>query len=469
MHTPLKVSALMAAVMLSGCATFSADGGFSSVQKTAQDKLGKNILWAQTEADKNTIQNRVQTLVSAPLTIEAAVEIALLNNPGLQADYHTLGIAESAVVAAGRLPNPHLAMMRASHLDASGREYKIEQTLTFNLFSLLTKPQEYAIAKEDFRRTQLDVSTAVLRLAHETRKAWVDAVAAQESSSHFRRAKEASFASAELARRMAQVGNINALAHAREHSQYAETTVALARAELHVAATREHLAQLLGLDSAQFPLPDRLPDLPADLPALQNLERQALAERLDLAAVRLDTELLGRRLGLTRTTRFINVLEIGPARVLEGPRDAAYKTGYEIAFDLPLFDWGGARVAGAKSRYERQLNLAAQTAIEARSQVRLAAKTQRTTFDIARHYRDEILPLSKRIAEENLLRYNGMLIGTLDLLADTRARIATVTAALNAQREFWLAQADLDMALIGNAAPAKRTPATLQTNGAAAH
>jgi len=60
-----------------------------------------------------------------------------------------------------------------------------------------------------------------------------------------------------------------------------------------------------------------------------------------------------------------------------------------------------------------------------------------------------VVPLKQRISEENLLRYNGMLIGVFALLADARAQIASVNAAIEAQRDFWLADADLQMALVG--------------------
>ena len=49
------------------------------------------------------------------------------------------------------------------------------------------------------------------------------------------------------------------------------------------------------------------------------------------------------------------------------------------------------------------------------------------------------MPLRKRIADENLLRYNGMLIGVFELLADARAQIASVNASIEALRDFWIA------------------------------
>jgi outer membrane protein TolC len=110
-------------------------------------------------------------------------------------------------------------------------------------------------------------------------------------------------------------------------------------------------------------------------------------------------------------------------------------------------------VARAETVYRQALDRAAQAAIEARSEVREAYRHYRLSHDIARHYREEIVPLRKRIAEENLLRYNGMLIGVFDLLADARAQIASVGGYVEALRDFWIAEADLGMAMIGRTAP----------------
>ncbi|WP_315631123.1 hypothetical protein, partial [Escherichia coli] len=78
-------------------------------------------------------------------------------------------------------------------------------------------------------------------------------------------------------------------------------------------------------------------------------------------------------------------------------------------------------------------------AVQANSRVREQYSAYRTAYDLARHYRDEIVPLRKTIAEENVLRYNGMLIGVFELLADAREQITSVSQAIDAQRDFWLA------------------------------
>ena len=127
------------------------------------------------------------------------------------------------------------------------------------------------------------------------------------------------------------------------------------------------------------------------------------------------------------------------------------------SLSLPIFDFGDVRRAGAQAAYMAAVNRTAQIAVQANSRVREQYSAYRTAYDLARHYRDEIVPLRKRISEENQLRYNGMLIGVFDLLADARSQVQGVNSYIEALRDFWLAQADLDMALVGK--PSLNAPA----------
>jgi len=458
--------AVLAAFALAGCASFSKDGGFNSIEQITKERIGKDVKWARTDAERDTLDTRVAEILAKPLAVDDAVQVALLNNKGLQAGFYDLGISEADLVQAGRLRNPHFSMLRASR----GDDYKIEQALTFNIFSLVTIPLAVEMEKRRFARMQQDVAMEVLRLAAETRKAYFTVVAAEETVRYMRQVKAAADAGAELARRMAQAGNWSKLNQAREQGFYADAALNVARAEQAHTVAREHFTRLLGLWGAQieFKLPARLPDLPKTADDLPNVEQLAMEQRVDLQAMRLEIEALAKHLGLTKATRFINALEFGPARVLEGPRSDPYKNGYEVSFELPIFDWGGAKVAKAEAIYMQAVNRAAESAINARSEVRETYKGYRTSYDIARHYRDEIVPIRKRIAEENQLRYNGMLIGVFDLLADARSQIASVNGYIEALRDFWLAQSDLQMVLIGkpamNAAP--KADMTVPTRGA---
>lgn len=443
-------AAMTVSIVLTGCTTFSADGGFDSVEQTARDRLGKEVRWAKTEAEQQTIAQRVDELIAKPLSVDDAVQIALLNNRGLQASFAELGISESNLVQAGRLPNPHFAMMRTSLLENGVRHYSIEQVLTINVFALITMPQVLKVERRRFEQAQRMVTLDMLRVASDTRKMYYSALAAEEAVRYARQVNEVAQVGADLARRMQQVGNFNKLQQAREQGFYADATLNLARAEHARVVARERLTRLLGLwgQQTQFELPERLPDLPKPI-ELPDVEQTALAQRIDLQMVRLETQALASNLGLTRATRFLNVLEAGPAREREGPSSSPWAKGYEISFEIPLFDFGTSKVARAEAIYMQAVNRAAEAAINARSEVREAYLGYRTSYDIASHYRDEIVPLRKRIADENLLRYNGMLIGVFELLADARSQIASVNASIEALRDFWIAQADLEMALIG--------------------
>ncbi|MEZ5728437.1 MAG: TolC family protein [Burkholderiaceae bacterium] len=440
-----RAAGMVLVVSLAGCASFSDDAGFGAVQRATRDQLALDVQWTRDDEARQRNAERVAKLLATPLSADAAVQVALLNNRGLQASFAELGIAEADLVQAGRLPNPGFGIARLRR----DTETEIERSIHFNLARLILAPKLTELERRRFERTQRAVAMETLALAAETRKAYYRAVAAEEGVRYQRKVRAAAEASAELARRMANVGNFNRLQQAREHGFYADAALGFARAEQHMRATRERLIRLMGLWGSQtaFRLPERLPDLPKAARELPDVERQAMSRRLDLAAARIDAEQMAANLGLTRTTRFINVLELGAVR--NSSNQASTQRGFELGFELPLFDWGGARVAKAEAIYMQAVDRAAQIAIDARSEVREAYTGYRAAFDIARHYRDEIVPTRQRIAEENLLRYNGMLIGVFELLADARMQIASVSAYIESLRDFWIAHADLDMALVG--------------------
>jgi hypothetical protein len=450
MHTfrmrarPLAVAVAM--LFLSGCASFSTDGGFSSVQKITQDRLDKSTAWVKSDADARTVKRTIDPLLAKPLSADDAVTIALLNNKGLQADYFELGIAEANLVQAGRISNPLFSFGRLKR----GDQIEVDRQLMLPVLSLLTLPVATKIERRFFEQAQLRAAVAALSVADETRRAYFSAVAAQETVRYMEQVKLSAEAAAELAKKMTQVGNWSKLEQAREQAFYADTVTQLARAMQTQVAERERLTRLMGLRHEQrnFQLPDRLPDLPKTVRPSIDVEAQALQNRLDIMMARRELSGLSDSLGLTKATRFINVLDVGYLRNSYSDSPTR-ETGYSIELQIPLFDWGGARVARAEAVYMQAVNRAADTAINARSEVRQAYSGYRSAYDIARHYRDEVVPLKKRISDEQMLRYNGMLISVFTLLADARAQVLSVNASIEALRDFWIAESALQMAQTG--------------------
>jgi outer membrane protein TolC len=471
LHRPVRLAATIAAcLVLAGCASLSPDSGFDAVQHTARDRLGQDVSWVRTDAERIAADQRVAELLGTPLSAEAAVQIALLNNRGLQASFDELGIADADRVQAGLLPNPGFTFGRLRQ----GAGSEIDRSLTFNLSHLLTMPMARDIAGQRLEQTRGAAIISVLSLASRTRKTYYTALAAEESVRYMLQVQSAAEAGAELARRQAQTGNWNKLQQAREQGFYADAALNLARAEQVRGEAREQLTRLLGLwgEQTRFRLPERMPELPASASELPDIERTAMAQRMDVQAARLRTEQVAKSLGLTRATRFVNALELGVMR--NSFSEDQTERGFEISVELPLFDWGTARVARAEAIYMQSVNRAAQTAVDARSEVRGVYANYRIRHDIARHYRDEIVPLKKRISDENLLRYNGMLIGVFELLADARSQITSVNGYIEALRDFWLAQADLDSAQLGPVAgsglsQAMSTPSAAPDGAAGSH
>lgn len=433
------------ALTLGGCATFSKDGGLDAVSSMTTERIGQDIRLPRGTSAEIEAQEELSALLKQPLTADHAVRVALLNNRGLRASLAELGVAEADLVQAGRMANPSFSFGRMK----GHEETEIERSVMFDLVGLVTIPLRRDIEGRRFESAKLVAATEAVRTAADTRKAWFNAVAAAQSARYAEQVREAAQASAELATRMAKVGNLSALDQAREQAFSAEATTQLARARHNATAAREQLARLMGVWGANvaFQLPDRLPDLPGAPREPGNIEALAMQQRLDVHLAKLSTQATARALGLSKATGFVNVLEAGYVNASKSgePRE----NGYEIELALPLFDWGGARIAKAEALYMQSVHRTADTAISARSQVREAYSAYRTSYDVAKHYRDEIVPLRKKISEETLLRYNGMLMSVFELLADARAQINGVNAAIEAQRDFWIADTDLQAAING--------------------
>jgi outer membrane protein TolC len=436
---------ILALAALAGCQSLSDDARFTPVEQAVKERTGADTKWTRTEDEANTVRGRVKELLAKPLGPTEAVQIALLNNPGLQASYAEVGIAEADLVQASRWRGPTFSFARLRR----GDEVEYERGVFFDVLGLLTIPLSTRVSESRLQAAQQRSAAEGLRVALDARKAWFQAVAARETATYMEQVKESAEISAELARRMAEAGNFPRLTHAREQAFHADATAQLARARHNALAARERLARVMGLwgEDLAFQLPERLPDLPQSVREGGDLEAQALAQRLDVQGARSDAHALARSLGLTKVTRFIDLLEVG--LVNNDETGLPRQRGWEIEVGLPIFDFGGARTARAERQYMQAVNRTVETAVAARSEVRESYSAYRTAFDVAKHYREEIVPLRKRISEEVLLRYNGMLASVFELLADSRAQVAAANGYIESLRDFWLAESDLQMAMTG--------------------
>ncbi|MCK3778720.1 TolC family protein [Ensifer sesbaniae] len=470
-------------LVLAGCATnaeYSAkDAGFATVDAKVSTAATKKSVWIQNREQADKVNAEVKALLKRK-TIDAdtAVQIALLNNKGLQAAYADLGDASADAWQATLFLNPTVSIGTTGIGTPELQAYEaIEGLVTTNILALLTRDKNIAVADARFRQAQLTAALSTLQLAAETRRAWIETVAAWETVGQLSQAQAAADASSELAAKLGETGAMGKGNQAREHVFNAELAGQAAEARLAARLAKENLTRLMGLWGADvdYQVPNRLPNLPKTLARRDSIEAEALKRRVDLQIARLDLEAVAKSYQLTEATRYVTDLELVAGAETEREREdhdtKVETTGqFELEFVIPIFDTGSARMRKAELAHMRAANLLAEKAVNIRSEARSAYGAYRSRYEIARHYRNNVAPLRTKIEEEATLSYNGMITSTFELLADVRAKVNSTVLAVNAKRDFWLADADLMTAIhgggSGGSAGAAAAPAAAEAGGA---
>lgn len=449
LRTDRLVLILAVSLLLSGCATFSPDGGMSTVAEITDSTIKKDVVAIRSSGDAHIADDTVKRLLRQTLTVDAAVQVALLNNRSLQAAYNELALAETDLVQDSLPSNPTFSISRIS----GGGAIEIERQVVGDILALATLPFRSEIAKKRFRQAQLRAALETLRLAADVRRSYYRAVGASEMVGLLTDAKSTAEATAKLASKLGETGSLNKLDQAREQVFYAETTADLASVRQDATSARERLARLMGLwgGDLTFRIPKTLPPLPRQPSALPSIEVDAVTHRIDLQIARIELDALAKALNLTEASRFVTLLDVaGIAKTTRDPDGSRFRErGFDIQFQIPIFDGGEVRVRQASETYNQAFNRLAEKAVTVRSEARDAYRTYRSTYEIARQYQREVLPLRKIITEEMQLRFSSMQVDVFALLVETRQRIASMRAAIDAKRNFWLAQSDLQTAVNG--------------------
>lgn len=460
-HLLKKTAVSLAVLVLAGCASVNIN---ESVDQTNQELNGftnGNLSLVQTDEQRQAMASKASEILKEPLSQPAAVELMLTHSPQFQTVLAENWAQAAQAAQSGRIHNPVFAFERLRIKD----ELELGRLLSFGLLDLLSLPARQGIARTQLDRAQLQLTSSVVDQVTQVRQAWVDAVAAQQAYTYAQQVFESAQTSAELARRMQEVGNFTRLQRARQQSFYADAALNLAATRHKATAMREALVRMLGLtteQAAQLKLPDRLPDLPETPKAPSEVAKQG-ENRLDVRMAKQGFDASAKAQGLGNVASFLDIeAGIRYDTVFENDTgERNNKKGYELELALPIFDWGGMKRDAMNANTLAAANRLEATLRSAQSTLRESYSAYRTTYDIARHYREEIIPLRQTIADENVLRYNGMFIGVFELLADSRDQVNVVVQAINAQADFWRADAALQATVVGK-------PMMVSVSGAAA-
>ncbi len=440
--------AAIAAISLlpAGCATVPPQPGFHSLANTVSRRTGRRIIWDDNAKADRQIRVAIAGLLSHNLSPDAAVQIALLKNPALQADYERLGISEANLVQAGLLRNPVFSFdLRFPARPYHGWDASIDQTFLDLLFLNVRK----GIARAKFAARKAEVAANVLNLAASVKTAFYK-VQSDEQLLHLdKKIRMAAHDGLRFARHLRQAGNIAQLPYDEQLALYQQSRLTYANAEAQMLEDREVLTALMGLWGAHaaWRIQPHLPPVPGTDPRLTGLESLAIRQSLAIRAAR------SRLLAAVRTLKMA-----GAAGVLSGATvglnyvrdpDVASTLGPAISIPLPLFNQGQPAIARARAEFLADCRNIDAIAVNLRAAVRRRWVSLIAARHAAVFYRRILLPLRKRIFKETQLAYNGMYAGPYPLLLARQREIRAMRKAVQTAGDYWIARAALENTIGG--------------------
>jgi cobalt-zinc-cadmium efflux system outer membrane protein len=453
--------------VVAGCAQVPRKGGFEDVRRMVDDRVDYRVVWNQGLPEDREVQQAVDALLAKELTVDSAIQIALLNNARLQATYEELGVSQAEVVQAGLLQNPNV-FGSIRFPDVSSAANNLEFGIVQNFMDILMLPARKKIAATRFEQIKAMVADEILSIVSEVEKAYFEVQGAANNRQVRACIVETSGASHEFAQRLYEAGNIGELSLANEQGQYEEMRVRLAESDILLSTARERLTRLMGLWGVRidWQLPPRLPDVPAQEIPLEQLEPLAVANRLDLESARREIDFLAQVLGTTVTWRWIGDMEVGVSA--ERDTDRTWVIGPELAVELPLFDQRQAKVAQGEALLRQKVNELTALAVDVRSEVRTLRNKMVMQRYLINHYKQVIVPLRERIVALTLEKYNYMLVGAFDVLLAKQQEFDTYGKYLKAVRDYWVIRAELRKA-VGGRLPAAASGGSLLPPPVSAH
>jgi cobalt-zinc-cadmium efflux system outer membrane protein len=432
----------LALLALAGCASVDPAATLAAHRDEMAARGLAPVEWRTTEAERSAAIERSRELLAAPLTPAAAVEVALLRSPALQAELAGLGVAQAELAQATRLANPGLSFSALS----GGGEEETSTGLAADVVDWLTQPLRRRLGEAELERAKLEIGAAVLDLATAARVALVELQAAEALVARLATIEQIDRAAADYAQALRAAGNLTAGELAQAEAGWGETRGELLLARAEANRRREAVILALGLSGVETWSAAPLAAAPA-LPGgdVAALEEAAVRDRMELAAARWAVTELERARNLSRRTRWLPVgIEAGFERERDG---GLTRRGPTVELALPIFDTGAAALARYGAEIERARAQAEAVEAAIRSEVRGRVSDLAAAVELAGLYRGTVLPRRLEALDATLRDYNQMLVGTFDVLIAKQEEIDAEKRAIEAGAAAWVARFELDRAL----------------------
>ncbi|MHC5062982.1 MAG: TolC family protein [Planctomycetota bacterium] len=379
--------------MLAACATV--DPGPDYDRAVREIRVATGVRDAYRPGEEEACAERVRELLNHGLELREAVEVALLNNPGLQGAFRTIGMARADRVQAGMLTNPSL--MFALRFPTSGGGTAIEGNLLGNLLDVWQLSARVDAADAALQGRILEVAHGAVTLAGAVRSAYIDAVAAEHLLVIAGENRATAAQLFELAEERVAAQAATAVGANLARLDLATTELALRDAHLAVSEARRTLATQLGLEAlpSDCALASDFADQQEALPSAERLNELAEQSRLDLRAAQRLVDQASAELDRERG-RVARVLNLGAAAEKE---DGDWSVGPALQLELPLFDQNQAQIAKAAETLELRRQVLAALRLTALQDVGSARERAQVSRDAVRLYSEHILVRSQEALE----------------------------------------------------------------------
>jgi len=423
----------------------SAQDIWGEVVRESEERVGTTPARAGDRAAQEVL---VRSILADGLTRDEAVELALRNNSQLQVAFDELGIAAADLDQAGLYTNPSLDAVLRFPSGEGGTN--LEAELSFVLSDIWLVPIRRSLGQARLEQVTAQVISDVLNTAADAKQAYdhclvLDSLLAQtgEIASTVRKWRD-------QVHERYEHGYSSQLDLSMADAAAAEMDVDLevTEAERRIALAR--LGRLLGLTAEHdLVVVGSLPDVPSELPDLDEVTRRALAERPDLQAARAGLLAADRALLLERHSRWRHVA-VGPAYAHEPDGEDLW--GLVLQFDLPVFDANRAQRRRAAAELTQAQNQVHAVESLVREEVATAWERLALATSKERGVRDQILPARRRAFEHAQKYWREMQLNTLYMLEAQREFAEAKRQHVAALGEVQRAHVELEFALGGKLA-----------------
>lgn len=461
----LRAASSLTVLALSGCATFDPARDEIEVDHLLAERGVIVPGWAE-----NGIARTDATIsgwLGEPLTRATAVKIAMLRSPKLQQVYGELGLDRADVLEAIQVSNPRITLSSLDAAGAPGSQFLFGIAAPF--VDLVTFPAKVRLARVEYERARYEFAAAILGIELDVAASWYRYTGARQVAEMRAAVAEALGASAELAQRFYDAGNITEVKLNREKAAASEALIAAARAAIAMKEAQLELNLAMGLNGkmAQWTAEQSLPLPPEQEDDVAVLQKIAETTNLGLLAATKGAEVAMGAARIAKAFRLLGATEIGFER--EREVDNSLIRGAALVLELPVFNQGGARVARAEARRRLALARLQLERLALANGISAAAERVKVMRDVITIYRTALVPEREIVARGSQLEQNWALIGEFEVLLARVHEYDAYQGMLEAIRDYWLARVELSR-LVGSRLPSdseatKPTPTIYQLEG----